>query len=127
MLFGKYINKYYLRYALFFIIGIIALVTVDIAQLEVPELFGKLIDDIDNNTLTMETLTAIVKQMIVIILIMFVCRFAWRIALFGMATRLEADLRMRMFKKIETLGFWGLREKGKKKKKKKMVKREKSK
>ena len=35
---------------------------------------------------------------------MFVCRFAWRIALFGMATRLEADLRMRMFKKIETLG-----------------------
>ena len=61
MLFGKYINKYYLRYALFFIIGIIALVTVDIAQLEVPELFGKLIDDIDKNTLTMETLTAIVK------------------------------------------------------------------
>lgn len=104
MLFGKYINKYYLRYALFFIIGIIALVTVDIAQLEVPELFGKLIDDIDKNTLTIETLTAIVKQMIVIILIMFVCRFAWRIALFGMATRLEADLRMRMFKKIETLG-----------------------
>jgi uncharacterized BrkB/YihY/UPF0761 family membrane protein len=74
MLFGKYINKYYFRYALFFIIGILALVTVDIAQLEVPELFGKLIDDIDKNTLTMVTLNAIVKRLIIIILIMFVFR-----------------------------------------------------
>ena len=104
MLFGKYVNKYYLRYALYFLVGIIALIVVDMAQLEVPELFGKLIDDINENTLTMEILTSIVKRMVIIILIMFVCRFAWRIALFGMATRLEADLRMRMFKKIETLG-----------------------
>ena len=104
MLFGKYINKYYLKYALFFLVGIAALILVDIVQLEVPELFGNLIDDINQNTLTMEILKSIVKRMLFIILIMFVCRFAWRIALFGMATRLEADLRMRMFKKIETLG-----------------------
>ena len=37
MLTGKYINKYYLKYALFFIIGVVALIAVDYFQLEIPK------------------------------------------------------------------------------------------
>ncbi len=103
MLFGKHINKYYFRYILYFIVGIAALIVVDIAQLEVPPLFRVLIDSINNNTLEYSMLVDIVKKMLVLILIMFSCRFLWRIALFGMAIKLEADLRLCMFKKIETL------------------------
>ena len=103
MLFGKHINKYYFRYILYFIVGIAALIVVDIAQLEVPPLFRVLIDSINNNTLEYSMLVDIVKKMLVLILIMFSCRFLWRIALFGMAIKLEADLRLCMLKKIETL------------------------
>ena len=103
MLFGKHVNKYYFKYILYILAGIAALIVVDIAQLEVPELFAILIDGINENTITFNMLYEIVKKMLVIIVIMFFCRFLWRISLFGMAIRLEADLRLCMFKKIETL------------------------
>ena len=45
MLFGRYINKYYLKYAIFFIIGVATLVMVDIAQLFIPEYLGNFIPD----------------------------------------------------------------------------------
>ena len=44
MLFGRYINKYYLKYAIFFIIGVAALVLVDVAQLFIPEYLGEIVD-----------------------------------------------------------------------------------
>ena len=48
MLFGKYINKYYLKYWAFFLIGIIFLIVVDYLQLYVPEFLGQIIDFFDN-------------------------------------------------------------------------------
>ena len=39
MIFGKYINKYYLKYALMIVIGLAALVAVDYAQLLIPEMY----------------------------------------------------------------------------------------
>ena len=44
MIFGKYINKYYLKYAIFFIIGVAALVVVDIAQIFEPKYLGTVVD-----------------------------------------------------------------------------------
>ena len=40
MLFGKHINRYYLRHLLPLLLGIAALVAVDIMQLKVPELYA---------------------------------------------------------------------------------------
>ena len=42
MLFGKYINKYYLIFSWVLIIGIIALIFVDLAQLKIPEIYDKI-------------------------------------------------------------------------------------
>ncbi len=103
MLFGKHINRYYLRYLHLFILGIAALVLVDIFQLRIPELFGELIDSINKNTLTTESLVATIKMLVIIIAIMFVGRFGWRICIFGLSIGVEADLRRRMFEKVETL------------------------
>lgn len=103
MLFGKQINRYYFRYLPFFILGIIALLAVDYFQLMIPELFGELIDNINENLLTYEGLLTTVKTLIVIIVVMFLGRFLWRVTIFGMAVRLETHLRRRMFIKIEQL------------------------
>ena len=37
MLFGKHVNKFYLKYGIFFLLGIAALFVVDIYQLRIPE------------------------------------------------------------------------------------------
>ncbi len=39
MIFGKHINKYYLKYGPLLLLGIAALIVVDIAQLKLPELY----------------------------------------------------------------------------------------
>ena len=39
MIFGKHINRYYIRYGLWLLLGLAALVLVDILQLEIPKFF----------------------------------------------------------------------------------------
>lgn len=107
MLFGKHINKYYLKHSPALIIGIIALVAVDAVQLYVPELYRTLINGINDGEVTLNgesvpfdmtyLLDHICLPMIFIILAMVVCRFIWRICFFGSAIKVETDLRGRMF------------------------------
>lgn len=51
MLFGKYINKYYLKFSWLFLIGLIGLVAVDVFQLFIPEYLGKLVDMFDGGAI----------------------------------------------------------------------------
>lgn len=107
MIFGKYINKYYLKYAWILLVGLAALVLVDYFQLEVPELYRMVINGI--NTGFVETdagtvpfdlnflLDEICLPLIFIILVMVVGRFVWRICFFGTGIRVETSIRSRMF------------------------------
>ena len=40
MLFGKHINRYYLRHLPALLLGVLALVMIDVFQLEIPKLYG---------------------------------------------------------------------------------------
>ena len=44
MIFGKHINRYYLRYAPLLLLGIGALLMVDFMQLKVPEIYNSIIN-----------------------------------------------------------------------------------
>ncbi len=105
MIFGKHINKYYLKYILFFLFGVLALITVDIVQLEMPEIIGNIIDGLEAKTLTNEILKDYMLKMFVIAAVMFVGRFLWRFCLFGAGIRIENDLRREMFKKTEVMSI----------------------
>jgi len=50
MIFGKHINKYYRQNWYLFLVGIIALIFVDIYQLEIPRQIGFLIDGLSEAT-----------------------------------------------------------------------------
>ena len=107
MIFGKYINKYYLKYAWILLVGLAALILVDYFQLEVPELYRMVVNGI--NTGVVETaegtvpfdldflLDRICLPLIIIILVMVVGRFTWRICFFGTGIRVETSIRDRMF------------------------------
>ena len=47
MIFGKHINRYYLKFAPILVLGLIALGMVDFLQLEIPKLYRMLINGMD--------------------------------------------------------------------------------
>ena len=105
MIFGKYINKYYLKYALMIIVGLAALIAVDYAQLVIPEMYRTVIDGV-NGTIPFDIdilWRDICVPMFFIVVALVLGRFLWRICLFGSGIRVERDLRRRMFAHCEEL------------------------
>ena len=105
MLFGKYINKYYLKYWAFFLIGIIFLIVVDYLQLYVPEFLGQIIDFFDNSSVAghEKEIGQIIIYVILVSFGMFFGRVVWRLSIFHASTGIEASLRQEMFLKSERL------------------------
>ena len=107
MIFGKHINRYYLRYAHMLLLGVAALVLVDVLQLEIPNLYQMVINGMNQGFVLIDgaevafdvdfILDRICMPMVVIILSMVFGRFLWRVTFFGAAIRVETDLRNRMF------------------------------
>lgn len=108
MLFGKHINRYYLKHAPILLLGVAVLIGIDYIQLIVPRLYQMVINGIndgfviDTDGVTYEfnmdfLLDKICLPLIFIILFMVIGRFLWRICFFGTAIKVETDLRGRMF------------------------------
>lgn len=103
MLFGKYINKYYLKFSWLFLIGLIGLVAVDVFQLFIPEYLGKLVDMFDSGAIDKAALKEIILGVMVVAIVMFFGRIMWRLSIFNASQRIEAGLRHTMFLKSERL------------------------
>ena len=107
MIFGKYINRYYLKNAPVLLLGLAALLMVDYIQLLVPSLYRLVINGVNlgqvvvNGQMMPFDKTVLMQQiclpMIWIVLLMVVGRFLWRVCFFGSAVTVTADLRERMF------------------------------
>ena len=97
MIFGKYFNKYYLKYGLYFFFGIVALILVNYYQLEIPEIIGEIVDGLEYATLTKDVLLELSKRIFLVAFIVFAGRFVWRICIFGNGIRIESDIRNEMF------------------------------
>ena len=125
MIFGKHINKYYQKYLLFIILGIITLLLVDYAQLEIPRICGYVLDGIKDGTLTDDgkmgsisnlftsgfsngkgviyNIQTYMLYLILVALILFIGRFLWRYLIIGTAIKIEGDMRRDMFIKSEKM------------------------
>ena len=107
MIFGKYINRYYLKNAPVLLLGLAALLTVDYIQLLIPRLYRLVINGVNLGQVVVDGQTVafgkevlfqhICLPMIYIIILMVLGRFLWRVCFFGSAVRVTADLRERMF------------------------------
>lgn len=113
MLFGRYINRYYLKYLYLLLFGVISLLVVDYAQLEIPRLYNYLINGINEGVVDFNgeiivfdfpfVLQHICQPMMWIIVIIVICRFLWRVFFFGAGIRIESDLRLKMFDHCKNL------------------------
>ena len=106
MVFGKHINRYYLKHLPALLLGIFALLLVDYNQLKIPELYNTMVNGLDGEIegFTLDfLLNEICLPMIQIIILMAFGRFLWRVCLFGSAIKVEADLRLKMFDRCKDL------------------------
>lgn len=107
MIFGKHINRYYLRHAGMLLLGMLTLIMIDYVQLIVPNLYQMVINGVNTGAVEIDgvavpfdmefLLERICMPMIIVILLMAIGRFLWRICFFGSAIKVETDLRNRMF------------------------------
>ena len=107
MIFGKHINRYYLKHAPSLLLGVLTLIVIDYIQLTVPKLYGLVVNGLNtgmaeiNGELVPFTMDVLLDHiclpLVFIILTMVFGRFLWRICFFGAAVKVEVDLRGRMF------------------------------
>ena len=108
MIFGKHINKYYLKYSYLIIGGVLALLLVDFMQLKVPELYRMVLEGMQYGVVKVNSgeivpfnmdfvLDYVCRPLLFIILSLVFGRFLWRICLFGAGICLSTDMRSEMF------------------------------
>ena len=113
MIFGKYINRFYLKYGHLLLLGLLSLVTVDSLQLVIPNLYQMLVNGVNDGFVTVDgvrmafdldfLLRYVCMPMVWVILSIVVGRFLWRVMFFGAAIRVETDLREQMFDHVRFL------------------------
>jgi len=103
MVSGKYLNKYYKKYFLRFLIGIIALIIVDLLQIKVPLIVGNITDKIVSGGIDENYLLNRGLYLILIGLSIACGRFIWRNLIFGTSRNIEFHLRNDIFRHLERL------------------------
>ena len=95
MVFGKHINKYYVRYGGILLLGVLALLVVDYMQLEIPKMYRMVVNGLNEGFVVVDGVTRtfdmdflldeICKPMLIVIVSLVLGRFLWRICFFGTA------------------------------------------
>ena len=107
MIFGKHMNKYYLKYGGWLLLGLVVLIAIDYAELIIPNLYQMVINGLGNGYVVVDGATLpfdldflldkICMPMAAVILVVLAGQFLWRICFFGSAIKVEADIRNAMF------------------------------
>ncbi len=113
MVFGKHINRYYLKFAPALLLGLFTLIAIDYLQLAIPNLYQMVVNGMNQGFVVIDgeeflfdmefLLNRICMPLVVIILCMVFGRFLWRVCFFGAGIGVEADLRNRMFSHCRNL------------------------
>ncbi len=113
LIFGKHINRYYLKYFPVLLLGVFSLILVDYFQLEIPELYKMVINGANKGVVVIDGVTyefnleflldRICLPMILIAVFMIIGRFVWRMCFFGSAIKVETGIRGEMFKRCKGL------------------------
>ena len=114
MIFGKHINRYYLKYSPALLLGVLALFLVDYMQLVIPELYGMVIEGIEKGVVELDSgevlafdlnflLDKVCLPLLFVIVSLVFGRFLWRVCFFGAGIRLETALRGKMFDRCKDL------------------------
>ena len=113
MIFSKYTNKYYVRFGWLLLLGTLSVILIDVVQLQIPRLIGQVVNGINTGVVEASGQTvafdmdfllhSICLPVILVMLVMLVGRFLWRLCFSSVAVGVERDLRTRMFDRCRRL------------------------
>ena len=98
-----YMKKFFKKYLLNYILGVIALIIVDVAQTRVPIIVGNVIDGIGAANISMLSIKSSIVTLFIIAGVMYVGRILWRYFIFGTSRNIEKDIRNDMFSHLEKM------------------------
>lgn len=94
---------YLLAYKWHYLLGIIVLLLVDLANLYIPQYTGEVIDGLSLGLLDASGVMAILLKLLAAGLVMTLGRFGWRYFIIGASRGIEYRMRNDMFQHLETL------------------------
>ncbi len=94
---------YLLKYKWFYLAGVVILLSVDLANLYIPQFIGELIDGLTEGILDHDGVVMLLAKLFAAGAVMTLGRFGWRFCIFGSARGIEYRLRNDMFGHLETL------------------------
>ena len=113
VIFGKHINRYYLKFLPRLLLGMMTVIFIDYMQLLIPNLYQMVVNGMNDGSVLRDgvavpfdmafLLDAICMPMVGIILCIVFGRFLWRICFFGAGIGVERELRNRMFSHCKDL------------------------
>ncbi len=98
---GRYIRRYIPQY----LIGIIALLLVDLLNVYIPRFTGQITDGLETHTITMPQIWMLIGKILLFGVLIALGRFCWRYFILGPARSIERELRDDMFGHLETLSM----------------------
>ena len=93
MIFGRHINRYYLKFGWLLLLGLVSLIWVDYLQLEIPRFYQMVVNGVSSGFVEVDGVThsfdldflldRICMPMVGVILAVVFGRFLWRACFFG--------------------------------------------
>jgi len=94
---------YLMRYKWHYILGILVLLMVDVANLYIPQFMGEIIDGLTAGVMDISDVLHILLKILAAGLLIMSGRFGWRYCIIGASRGVEYHLRNDMFAHLETL------------------------
>ncbi len=94
---------YLLKYKWHYMVGVVILLFVDLANLYIPQFIGEVIDGLSDGVLDRGGVNLLLAKIFAAGAVMMLGRFGWRFCIFGAARGIEYRLRNDMFGHLETL------------------------
>lgn len=94
---------FFKRYFIHYVIGVLALVSVDFASLLLPQIFRQFADLTTSGLLNRANLFGLIEKLLAIGLVTVVGRFVWRTQIIGSAQKIDYGLRDQLFRKYLSL------------------------
>ncbi len=100
---SPYARRFAVRYRWSYILGMVILIVIDVAQTRVPLIVGNIIDRVDEGTIVSDDYRSAIVTMALICVLVLAGRMGWRYCIFGAARHIEKDLRDDLFTHLLTL------------------------
>ena len=100
---SKYARSFVKKYKWSYLLGMAALIYIDVLQTEVPIIVGGVIDGIKAGIFVESTVWGQVSRMLFIAAAVFIGRNIWRHCIFGASRKIERDMRNDLYAHLQTM------------------------